>query len=76
MEARECSGYRLQLYEDTNAAINILKRATTRESRSNAQGDSTGLKIGSGIEELGKYPTIAGESHTLKQFEGYYISTI
>ncbi len=51
----------LQMDRDVNAAINILKRATFGQSRSNAQGDSVSPQKEAGIKELRTCPAIAGK---------------
>ncbi len=60
-----CSRCGLQMDRDTNAAINILNRATLGQRGSHAQGDSVRPQIEAEIKELRTYSAIAGEAHTL-----------
>ncbi len=68
-----CNRCGLQIDRDTNAAINILKRAIFGQSRSNAQGDSVRPQKEAGIKEPRTYPAIAWEAHTLWRFGGCHL---
>ena len=63
-----CDRCRLQLDRDTNASINILKRATLGQRGSHAQGENRQyLPAGNatGLEELRTDPATAGEAPNL-----------
>ena len=63
-----CDRCGMQLDRDTNASINILKRATEGHFESNAQGDICQYNakgVASSVEELRTYPANAGEANDL-----------